>query len=241
MKYTWSLIFATTILSCNPSEEKNTAQQPDANQHVKSDTTQGQAKLNTSLLQQAVLEFTDYNDDGDYFLLNAKKGRHTYTFINDQSDDRSLLKGDMINVTWAETTIASAGDKSHQKADKIITIKKIQDGKTSTLRKQYTKQLKYTWPPAESYSRNYLDKLYKIVEYYLANSNNELIKQHIQNNDQLSYSIEKQDRDNKKYILLGISITSEHYQNTIQWLYLDMDTNELYEYDLPKDKLMKFD
>ena len=255
IKYILTLLITTLFFSCNSTAEKSNegdkqaqnitptqqAQAQAPGKNIKSQITENKNETSSNIMpaQQAIMEFVDYNDDGDYFILNANKNSKIYSFIN-ENDDRTLVRGDLIDVTWKETTIQIPGDSSDQKADKIINITKVKDGKTSNFRKEYQKELKYTWSQEENYSEDYLNKLYKVVEYYIANSDNELLQQHVKNKDQLSYSIEKQNKDDKEYTMIGISTTnSENHQNTVQWLYLDDNQNILYDYDLPNDKLIE--
>ncbi|MDO7743050.1 MAG: hypothetical protein MUP99_04725, partial [Pedobacter sp.] len=80
-----------------------------------------------------------------------------------------------------------------------------------------------------------------IVEYYVANSQNELLKLQITNRNDLSYSIEAQTRADKEYTMIGIATEFEHKINVVQWLYFDSTSDLLYEYDLPNDQLKEFD
>ncbi len=187
------------------------------------------------------LSFLDYNDDGDYMLLNAKKGNDFYSFINDKNDDRSYLKGDLIEIKWKKDTIYIAGDgETPEVAEWIISTKKIKDGNVSIFRKTYKKQLKYNWSKENNYSTSYFDKLYLLVEDYIANSKVETIKLSIKNKDQLEYSIEQQIRNGKEYTVLGIAYVFEHKVNTLKWLYFENENQKLYEYDLANDELIKF-
>lgn len=185
--------------------------------------------------------FLSYNDDGDYFILNAKKDNKWYSFINDDIDDRSLLKGDICEISWIQDTIYIAGDgETPELADRITLIKKIKNGKVSQFRKEYSKELKYHYFD-ENYSQDYLNKIYLIVENYIANSKNEMIKLAINNKDQIEYSIEEKTENNKTYDVLGIGITFEHRFNILQWIYIYRDTNIMYEYDIANEKLIPFE
>jgi hypothetical protein len=106
--------------------------------------------------------------------------------------------------------------------------------------KKYKKPIKY-YTDKEDYTTDYKDYLYTQVEYYVANSKNELVKGAIKDpNADLSYSIEEKEKDGRSYTVLGISNDFEHHTNIIQWLYLDNENRNLYEYDLPNDKLVEF-
>ncbi|WP_264537571.1 hypothetical protein [Flavobacterium sp. N1736] len=107
--------------------------------------------------------------------------------------------------------------------------------------KKYPKQIKY-YTDKEDYTADFKDYIYEEVEFYLANSKNELVKSAIKDSKaNLSYSIEEKDKDGRSYVVLGISNDFEHHTNIIQWLYLDNENRKLYEYDLPNDKLIQFD
>jgi len=187
------------------------------------------------------MEFVDYNDDGDYFSLSAKKKDKMFSFINDGNSDRSLLRGDLIEINWKKDSISIAGDgETKVQAERIVSVKKLKDGHVSLFRKNYPTALKYTWPQEEQYSKSYLDKLYTLTEYYIANSGNTLLKQQIKTKGELSYSIEKQRRQNKEYVLIGIATINDQHAETVQWLYFDNEEDLLYEYDLPQDRLVKF-
>ncbi|MRN00316.1 hypothetical protein D1Z97_03750 [Riemerella anatipestifer] len=57
---------------------------------------------------------------------------------------------------------------------------------------------------------------------------------------QLEYSIESRTENNRDYQVLGIGYTFEHKFNVIQWLYIDIETQKIYEYDIANDKLAEF-
>lgn len=190
---------------------------------------------------KVILEFIDYNDDGDYRLLNAKKGRTLYSFINDKNDQRDLLRGDLVEINWKWDTIYIAGDgETPELAEWLISIRKVKDGNVSVFRKTYKKSIKYYWAEDCDFSTEFKDKLYSLVEYYLANSGNDLVKMHINSKDDLIYSIEKREQNDKEFIVLGISNDMKDHTSIIQWLYYSPDTDKLYEYDLSNDKLKEF-
>jgi len=202
---------------------------------VKTDTVQKKQRIH-----QDIFEFDSYNDDGDYMILNANKNKDLYGFINDKNDDRSLLKGDQIQIDWKNDTIYISGDgETPEIAKWIISVKKIKDGKVSKFRKEYEKELKYHWY-GESFSKDYLDKLYLLAEYYIANSRNPLIQQAIKNKEQIEYSIEERTKDHGAYIVLGIGREFEYRFTVMQWIYIDVENHKIYEYDLGNEKLTEF-
>lgn len=233
------LLFAFAVISCRP---ENKAQgKPTVQATQQKDTITTKSDKHQPILH-ARLEFLKYDDDGDYFQLMAKKGNELFVFINEQSDDRSLLRGDTIDISWKVDTIEIPGDGgSKMAADKIVSFVKVADGNVSRFRTLYKFPLHYTWAKDEDYSQSYLDKVYLQVEYYLANTNNRLIRDYIRKKTKLSYSIEQQYKDEQEYTIIGISTTAQHHVNIIQWLYLNVAENSSYEYDLAADSLIRFD
>jgi hypothetical protein len=231
-------LLSSVLLSC---EEKKIATKNKISydspvvENVKTDTVQNKQEIH-----QGIFEFDSYNDDGDYMILNANEGENLYGFINDENDDRSLLKGDQIQINWKNDTIYIAGDgETPEIAKWVVSIKKIKDGKVSQFRKEYKKELKYHWD-GESFSKNYLDKLYLLAEYYISNSKKALIQQTIQAKEQIEYSIEERTKDNRAYIVLGIGREFEHHFTIMQWIYIDVENHKIYEYNLGDEKLVEF-
>ena len=113
--------------------------------------------------------------------------------------------------------------------------------KVSDFRKNYGKEIYYNYSGDFNYSQKYLDELYLIAEYYIANSKNELLKSIIENKGRLEYSVQQQQRNGKEYTVLGIGTVTEGRINKAQWLYCDAENKILYEYDLPNDELVVFE
>lgn len=192
------------------------------------------------------LHFTDtfvfdkYNDNGDYLLLIAYKKDNIFSFVNTK-EDRSLLKGDVVKITWKEDRILSPVESEKaESANWIVTLKKIKNGTVSNFRNTYKKEISYYYDTTLTYSQSYLNDLYLITEYYIANSQNKLLKHLIENNYAIQYSIEQQTRNKQEYTVLGISSETEHRVSTIQWLYYNVEKDLLYEYDLINDTLIAF-
>lgn len=94
--------------------------------------------------------------------------------------------------------------------------KNSQDSKVSDFRKNYGKEIYYNYSGDFNYTQSYLDELYLIAEYYIANSKNELLKNIIENKGRLEYSVEQQQRNDKEYTVLGIGTGTEgNYQSAM--------------------------
>lgn len=245
-KYFYILNFIFTIItfvlqSCGNKKQNNVqVENSEKPASILAVENRNKDKKNTYLKNTFV--FNSYDDNGDYTLLNAQNGNDSYSFINDKNDDRSLLRGDICEIEWEKDTIYIAGDgETPEIADWLVSIKKIKDGNVSKFRKAYKKELKYHWSEEKKYSKNYLDEIYLLVEYYIANSKNELIKHSIKTKEQLEYSIEERFENNRHYEMLGIGYTFDHRFSIMQWIYIDRETKQIYEYDLSNERLIAFD
>lgn len=237
------LFLALVMLSCEnkTDKQKGTSIQKNENTDTISISENGDKDLNSEVFKDIFI-FENYDDNYDYMQLNAKRGRGFYSFINDNNDDRSLLKGDVCEIQWKKDTIYIAGDgETPELADWVISVKKIKDGKVSLFRKEYKKQLKYHWTEENNYSQGYLDELYLLAEYYIANSKNKLIKQAINAKDPIEYSVEMRTEKDRDYEVLGIGNTFENRFTIMQWIYIDRENKKIYEYDLPNEKLIEFE
>ncbi len=119
--------------------------------------------------------------------------------------------------------------------------KNLVDFKVSNFRKNYGKEIYYNYSGDFNYTQKYLDDLYLITEYYIANSKNDLLKSIINNKVRLEYSVEQQWRNNREYTVLGIGTVTEGRSTKAQWLFYDAENKILYEYDLPNDELVAFE
>ena len=219
--------------ACNKTIEKPTEKQVN-NTSVVTKPVQEEKAVTSRVV------FTSYNDNDNYFLLNATENNVNTQFINNL-DDRSLLYGDIIDATWKNDTIYMAGDGDTPAIAKhLLSFKKVKDGNVSLFRKKYPKQLKYHYATTASYSKSYLDELYLLTESYIANTKNTLLLDIIAHKEQIECSIEEQTRNNQEYTVIGIGKVFEHRTTTVQWLYYNIENHTLYEYDLPNDKLLPF-
>lgn len=188
------------------------------------------------------VEFVNFDGNGDYALFTVQKNKKLLSFYTDLADAKAFNRGDLLDVSWKMDTIYEAGEgEKPEFAEWLVNAKKIKDGSVSLFRKKHPKDLKF-YSDNNNLTPDFKDFLYEQVEYYLANSKNELVKLAVKDpKADLSYSIEEKDKDGRSYYALGISNDFEHHTNVIQWLYVDSENNKLYEYDLPNDKLVQFD
>ena len=171
-------------------------------------------------------EFVEYNDEGDNNLLYAKKEGKGYEFITSNIDYSNLFRGDICEIQWKKDTVYLAGDNEYaQIINQLVSIKKIQDGNLSKFIKTYNKELKYHWNGDDGYSDGYLNKLYLVAQYYIANSKNESIKSRVKQKEEIEYSIEEQTMNNRVYEVLGIGYSFESHFTLMQWIYFDIEND----------------
>ena len=188
-------------------------------------------------------EYIGYNDDGDEFLIDVIKDDKIHGLINDDIhivSDLNLNRGDMVKIQWQIDSLRPAGDEEMLWFEEYaVKITKTKDGNVSLFKKIYPKPIKYY--SESDYSDSFLDKIYRNVEYYLANSKQDLVKLAINNpKNSLIYSIEEREMDNINYCVVGVYNEFENTHSIIQWIYMSLDFQKIFEYDLPNDELIEF-
>ena len=239
-----SLIISGSLLSCQQVKEQN---QPKSSELEKSKLDEDAIAQNVKSQNQTVkivtdtITFVEYDDNGDYPLLFAKKGGKGFTYIYNTDKDVDFLRDDLLLIKWKldSSWIAGEGEKLEMRPW-IINAKKIKDGSVANYRKLHKKPLKYWTAEKDVYSDTFKDYLYILVEYYLANTKNELVKLNLKAKSDLIYSIEDGGKDGRSYTILGLSEDHKDHSNIIVWLYLDNESRTFYEYDLANDKLVEF-
>ncbi|SDH27114.1 hypothetical protein SAMN05421827_12098 [Pedobacter terrae] len=203
------------------------------------DQTVTPQKQNNRPEHVAQLTFVEYLDDGDYFQILANKGDSTFLFINETDTTRNLNRGDKIQVAWKNGIVTVPGDnEAEMPAKLILSIKKTGDGPVTAFRNG--NKLKYTWSTDEEFTSSYLKKVYLLTEYYLTQTKNSLLQAAIKNRQELTYSIESAERNGQHYRLIGIAPVGPNGSNIVQWLYVGEESGQIYEYDLPEDRLIAF-
>lgn len=200
-------------------------------------------KLQLNKIYTDEFEFIDYNDDYDDFFIEVQKDNKKHSLIvNDiRPEDLNLNRGDMVRIQWKINSLRPSGDESLLLFEEFATeITKIKDSNVSLFRQKHPKPLKYYYN--NDYSISFLDKIYKNVEYYIANSKQDLVKLAIYDpKSDLIYSIEDRTMNGKKYYAVGISNEFENIQSIIQWIYLDEDLQKIFEYDISNNELIEFE
>ncbi|MBE8719602.1 hypothetical protein [Sphingobacterium pedocola] len=224
--------FSSPTISGSAHDLADTAvRRPELEESIHKDSL---SKDNPSYQQE--MEFVEYNDDGDYYMLLAKDKDSMHYFVNNVIEDRSLNQGDVIRIIWENGTISIAGDGETPAPAEIVTaIKKINDGKVSQFRKFYKKQLTYVPNEKEKYSAYYADKIYRSIEYYVVNTVNEDVKKAISAKDDIMYSISEEKRNARSFLVATISVAGKRLP--IEWLYIDQENGKLYEWDGVKNVL----
>ncbi|MCL1665075.1 DUF4105 domain-containing protein [Elizabethkingia ursingii] len=236
---TLPLVAALLIVSCKKNEGVVPLEtKPDSSAIIASDSIKVNHPKNTG--QVITGDFYAYEEIGDYLYLLIKDNGKTESFVT-QAVDKDLNRGDQVEVKWKKGHIEISGDNDRKEDSKmLVSVKKIKDGALSLFKQRYTKPVKYTFGQDLDLSNEERDNIYNNVQYYLANTKNKLLLLHLKKNEELTYSIEERNEQGKDYIVLGLGTEFENRFSVAQWLYIDQRNGDLYEYDLPNDKLVPF-
>lgn len=82
-------------------------------------------------------------------------------------------------------------------------------------------------------------KIHDKVWHYLMKVDKQWIKDEL-NNPHFYYIAEHQERDSTNYYAIRLTHELDGMLSTLQWLYLDLEKDKIYEYDLPNDELILF-
>ncbi len=114
------------------------------------------------------------------------------------------------------------------------------DGTVLTFEKHHVPLIKMKRDQSQ-YSTGYAARLEKIAQYYLANTQQSLVKYQLENPDaSLGYSVEENDWEDVDYTQIGIFNKSGSNVSTLQWLFYEPNSQKLYEFDLNKKQLQEF-
>lgn len=127
--------------------------------------------------------------------------------------------------------------ESSSKTDTIL----MRNGKVITFPK-FGSALTVMRRDKTEYAPEYLIKINKIVEYYLANSKQHTVKDLLENpNANIGFSVEQDQWDDVMFTKIGIFDRRGNNVSTAQWLFYNPKTQELFEYDLQLRKMVKFE
>ncbi|VXA96524.1 conserved exported hypothetical protein [Flavobacterium sp. 9AF] len=247
MKNSILFLLLLSIISCHTKETNDTNQKKeltiDATQTKKLENNKTIANLNK--IKTDTVTFVSLNFDFDYSQLIFKKNSKEESVIYDlfQNKKNNFNRGDILEIKTKLDTIYIAGDgETLDYSDWLIEVRRIKEGKLTLYKNSNRPPLKYFLTEENDFSETYLNFIYSSVEYYLANSKKELVLTTIDNkNNSIIFSIENSVRDNKNYLMIGLSNDLEDHLATFQWLFIDIENNTIYEYDLPNDELILFE
>ena len=91
------------------------------------------------------------------------------------------------------------------------------------------------------YSDAYQKRIAKLVEYYLDKNNQTGVQFQLKNPEaKLGYSVEETDWEGVFYTQIGLFTMGKSNMKTFQWLFYNAKTQELYEFDVPKNTPILF-
>lgn len=193
--------------------------------------------------KQEKVFFLELQEGGDIEPIIVKNGEQRLTFVYqpDSFVELNLLRGDSILINWEERDLELAGDTGTVREKVVTKILKIKDSKILDFRSKYGKDLVFQYPMDSNYTETFKDYLYHWVEYYLTISKTLPVEDLIiDKSNTIFYSIEDAEKNERSYTLIGIGVKSSPENSSIlQWLYLDNESHQMYEYDLGKDELIE--
>ena len=193
--------------------------------------------------KQEKVIFLELQEGGDIEPIFVKNGDQRLTFVyqSDSLVELNLLRGDSILINWEERDLELAGDTGTVREEVVTKILKIKDSKILDFRSKYGKDLVFQYPMDSNYTETFKDYLYNWVEYYLTVSKTLPVEDLIiDKSNTIFYSIEDAEKNERSYTLIGIGVKSSPENSSIlQWLYLDNESHQMYEYDLGKDELIE--
>ena len=91
------------------------------------------------------------------------------------------------------------------------------------------------------YSDAYQKRIAKLVEYYMDKNNQTGVQFQLKNPEaKLGYSVEETDWEGVVYTQIGLFTMGKSNMKTFQWLFYNAKTQELHEFDVPKNTPILF-
>ena len=138
--------------------------------------------------------------------------------------------------------LVSCQNKSSEKASESIKTDTILQKNGQAL--SYTvfdKQLFKMKRDRTVYSDAYQKRIAKLVEYYLDKNNQTGVQFQLKNPEvKLGYSVEETDWEGVVYTQIGLFTMGKTNMKTFQCLFYNAKTQELYEFDVPKNTPILF-
>ncbi|WP_313516785.1 hypothetical protein [Sphingobacterium sp.] len=190
------------------------------------------------------LVFKEFNDDGDRALFFVQKGKKSWPMVLKAKKELSkdLLRGDIIEVLWKAEEIKNIDGDVMEINQVLLDYSKLKDGKVHALRRAYPNLLQYVKSSDLQLTDPYLAYVTAYLEYYLAYSNQPLIKEILKKKDQakMIYQIDEITFEGRPYMVIGLGTDQDNKQNILQWIYVDNENRKLYEYDIINQRLIEF-
>lgn len=138
--------------------------------------------------------------------------------------------------------LVSCQNKSSEKASESIKTDTILQKNGQVL--SYTvfdKQLFKMKRDRTVYSDAYQKRIAKLVAYYLDKNKQSGVQFQLKNPEaKLGYSVEETDWEGILYTQIGLFTMGKTNMKTFQWLFYNAKTQELYEFDVPKNTPILF-
>ena len=138
--------------------------------------------------------------------------------------------------------LVSCQNKSSEKAsESIITDTILQKNGQVLSYTVFNKQLFKMKRDRTVYNDAYQKTIAKLVQYYLDKNNQTGVQFQLKNPEaKLGYSVEETDWEGVVYTQIGLFTMGKTNMKTFQWLFYNAKTQELYEFDVPKNTPILF-
>ena len=138
--------------------------------------------------------------------------------------------------------LVSCQNKSSEQASESIKTDTILQKNGQVLSYNvFNKQLFKMKRDRTVYSDAYQKRIAKLVEYYLDKNNQTGVQFQLKNPEaKLGYSVEETDWEGVVYTQIGLFTMGKSNMKTFQWLFYNAKTQELYEFDVPKNTPILF-
>ncbi len=243
----WDLYHGLSFLYTNHPENYEIVQEECEQEFLTSYIRPGEPLQQREIYTDEV-EYVEYNDQGDYAFFVVKKDGERIVMLDAYSDKDGYpawIRGDLVEVQWnmdSWDTDEDQDEEFSQIRERALSINKLEDGKLARFRVSHPEPIPFHYETGLDFSDDFLIRIRDAVEYYLANSTQELVLAALDDpSASIGYSIEEKERHETLYYVIGIYSDFENRTNVFQWLYLsDAERAQMYERDPQRGTLVEF-
>ncbi|MGV6943792.1 hypothetical protein [Sphingobacterium kyonggiense] len=186
--------------------------------------------------------FQEYLRLGEFNHFTVREGDSIINYLyGDKFEFGEMpLRGDTLVLFWHLDSICHADGNLHQ-AKRLKKFTMVKEGRSHAFLKQENGKVSMAYR-GKFRDPDYLGFLRNWVIFYIAYSNQDLIKQNVKDmNITWIFHIDDVKKKNINYTRLQLVVQEiQGNARTVQWLYVNPENRQLYEYDVAKNKLLLF-